>query len=92
MTTFPILDQYHLQSEAFSRAIRTGAATENNIDVAVGNMRVIDALFRSAAHGGWETISAAGHGYWERAAGYWSGSSPGSTPGLWSLRPHVPGT
>ena len=56
VTTFPIVDQYHLQSEAFSRAIRTGSTIENGIEVAVGNMRVIDALFRSAAHGGWETI------------------------------------
>jgi predicted dehydrogenase len=56
VTTFPIVDQYHLQSEAFSRAIRTGAAIENGIDVALGNMRVIDALFRSADHGGWEKI------------------------------------
>jgi predicted dehydrogenase len=56
VTTFPIVNQYHLQSEAFSRAIRTGSPIENGIDVAVGNMRVIDALFRSAAHGGWEKI------------------------------------
>jgi predicted dehydrogenase len=56
VTTFPVVDQYHLQSEAFSRAIRTGSGIENGLDVAVGNMRVIDALFRSAAHGGWEKI------------------------------------
>ena len=55
-TTFPVVDQYHLQSEAFSRAIRTGGAVENAIDVAVGNMRVIDALFRSAESGGWEKV------------------------------------
>ena len=55
-TVFPVVDQYHLQSEAFSQAIRTGAAIENSIDVAVGNMRVIDALFRSAERGGWEKI------------------------------------
>jgi predicted dehydrogenase len=55
-TEFPIVDQYHLQGEAFSRAIRTGAAIENSLDIAVGNMRVIDALFRSAECGGWETI------------------------------------
>jgi hypothetical protein len=29
---------------------------ENSIDVAVGNMRIIDALFRSAERGGWEKI------------------------------------
>ena len=56
LTSFPVVDQYHLQSEAFSRAIRTGAAPENGIADAVLNMRVIDALFRSADHGRWETI------------------------------------
>jgi hypothetical protein len=55
-TAFPVVDQYHLQSEAFSRAIRTGSGVENSIEVAVGNMRVIDALFRSADSGGWEQV------------------------------------
>ena len=55
-TAFPVVDQYHLQSEAFSRAIRTGEPIENSIDDAVGNMHVIDALFRSAERGGWEKV------------------------------------
>jgi predicted dehydrogenase len=59
--TFPVVDQYNLQSEAFSRAIRTGSALDNGIEVTVGNMRVIDALFRSADHGGWETIARGDH-------------------------------
>ncbi|XXU25990.1 Gfo/Idh/MocA family oxidoreductase [Sorangium sp. So ce887] len=56
VTSIPAVDQYHLQSEAFSRAIRTGGPVENSIEVAVGNMRVIDALYRSAESGRWETI------------------------------------
>jgi predicted dehydrogenase len=56
-TSFPVVDQYHLQSEAFSRAIRTGGPIENSIEVAVGNMRAIDALFRSADSGRWEPIA-----------------------------------
>jgi hypothetical protein len=56
VTTLPVVDQYRLQSEAFSRAVRTGGTVENAIDVAVGNMRVIDALFRSVESGGWETL------------------------------------
>ncbi|KYF60027.1 NAD-binding protein [Sorangium cellulosum] len=61
--SFPAVDQYHLQSEAFSRAVRAGGPVENSIEVAVGNMRVIDALFRSAESGRWEKISpAAGAG------------------------------
>jgi predicted dehydrogenase len=57
LTTFPIADQYHLQSEAFSRAVRTGSEVENGPEIAAGNMRVIDALFRSAASGTWEKIA-----------------------------------
>ncbi|WP_437521827.1 Gfo/Idh/MocA family oxidoreductase [Sorangium sp. So ce726] len=56
VTSFPAVDQYHLQSEAFSRAIRTGSPVENSIEVAVGNMRVIDALFRSVESGRWERV------------------------------------
>jgi predicted dehydrogenase len=52
---FPVVDQYSLQSEDFSRAIRLGGSVENSIEVAVGNMRVIDALFRSAESGKWES-------------------------------------
>ncbi len=55
-TVFPAVDQYHLQGEAFSRAIRLGGAIENSIEVAVGNMRVLDALFQSAESGGWEMV------------------------------------
>jgi predicted dehydrogenase len=55
-TVFPVLDHYREQSEAFSRAVRTGGAVENAIDVAVGNMRAIDALFRSAESGRWENV------------------------------------
>jgi predicted dehydrogenase len=56
MTSFPVVNQYHLQSEAFSRAVRTAEAIEGSIDSALGNMRVIDALFRSAQHARWEAI------------------------------------
>ena len=56
-TSLPVADQYHLQSEAFSRAVRTGGPIENSIEVAVGNMRVIDALFRSAESGRWEAVA-----------------------------------
>ncbi len=56
MTSFPVVNQYQLQSEAFSRAVRTGEAIEGSIDSALANMRVIDALFRSAQHARWEAI------------------------------------
>lgn len=55
-TTFPVADQYQLQSEAFSRAVRTGSPLETPIEDAVANMRVIDALFRSGESGRWEPV------------------------------------
>lgn len=55
-TFFDIVDPYTLQAEAFSQAVRTGGSVENSIEEAVGNMRVIDSLFRSAKSGRWENI------------------------------------
>jgi predicted dehydrogenase len=54
--TFEPVDQYGLQGEAFSRAIRTGTPLEFPLEDAVANMRVIDALYRSGESGGWETV------------------------------------
>ena len=85
------MNKYHLQSEAFSRAVRTGGAVENPIESAVGNMRVIDALFRSGESGGWEKIQPLATVTGDGPDGYWSGSSPGSTPGLWSCATTRPG-
>ncbi len=51
---FPVCDQYALQGDAFSRAIVDGSPLEFGIEDAVANMRVIDALFRSARSGAWE--------------------------------------
>jgi predicted dehydrogenase len=56
VTVLPPADQYLLQAEAFSRAIRQGGTVENSIEVAVGNMRVIDALFASSREGGWKDV------------------------------------
>ncbi len=52
---FPVCDQYGLQGDAFSRAVLGEAPLEFPIEDAVLNMRVIDALFRSAERGSWET-------------------------------------
>jgi predicted dehydrogenase len=51
---FPVCDQYTLQGDAFSRAILDATRLEFPIEDAVLNMRVIDALFRSAKSGKWE--------------------------------------
>jgi predicted dehydrogenase len=55
----PVVDQYNLQSEAFSRAVRGGGPVENPIESAAANMRVIDALFRSADSDRWEAVFSA---------------------------------
>ncbi len=52
---FAVCDQYTLQGDAFSRAILGEAPLEFPIEDAIANMRVIDALIRSAAQGSWET-------------------------------------
>lgn len=51
---FPACDQYTLQGDAFSRAVRGESALEFPIEDAILNMRVIDALFRAAERGSWE--------------------------------------
>jgi predicted dehydrogenase len=52
---FPVCDQYALQGDAFSRAVLGEAPLEYPLEDAVLNMRIIDALFRSAERGSWET-------------------------------------
>lgn len=58
LASLPPTDQYWVQVESFSRAIRTGGTVENPIESAVANMRVIDALFRSAESGRWESVGS----------------------------------
>lgn len=53
---FPPSDQYQLQGEAFSRAIRGGAPLAYGIDDAVMNMRILDALYRAGQTGLWEAV------------------------------------
>jgi predicted dehydrogenase len=52
---FPAVDQYTLQGDAFSAAIRGERAVPVSVEDAVGNMAVIDAVFRSAISGRWES-------------------------------------
>ena len=53
--TFPVCDQYTIQGDLFSRAIRGEGEVPVPLEDAVRNMAVIDALFRSAESGQWET-------------------------------------
>jgi predicted dehydrogenase len=57
--TVPESDQYMLQGEAFSRAIRGEIALPYGVEDAIANMRVIDALFRSERSGCFEPVAGA---------------------------------
>ena len=50
----PAADQYGLEFEEFSRALRQDLPVPTPPDDAVANQKVLDALFRSEASGHWE--------------------------------------
>ena len=52
--TFPPVDQYTVQGDAFSLAIAETGEVPVPLENALGNMAVIEALFRSAETGSWE--------------------------------------
>ena len=56
MEQFEIVNQYALQGDAFSRAIRTGAPLEFPLEDAIANMRALDAVYRSGRTGRWEEV------------------------------------
>jgi len=51
---FATCDQYAVQGDAFSRAIREGGEVPVCVEDAIKNMSVIDAIFRSTESGKWE--------------------------------------
>ena len=50
----PTCDQYTIQGDAFSRAVREGGEVPVSVEDAIKNMSVIEAIFRSAESGQWE--------------------------------------
>jgi predicted dehydrogenase len=54
---FPICDQYTLQGDQFSQAILEDADVPVPLEEAIRNMKVIEAIFRSADSRLWETIA-----------------------------------
>jgi predicted dehydrogenase len=56
--TFPTCDQYTIQGDVFSQAIRGGMAVPVPLTDALKNMAVIEAIFRSAESGTWEAPQA----------------------------------
>ena len=53
--SFPVCDQYTIQADAFSQAVREGTEVPVSLEDAVKNMAVIEAVLRSAESGRWET-------------------------------------
>jgi predicted dehydrogenase len=51
-------DQYTLQADAFSRAVRDGTPPPVPLEDSIRNMAAIDACFRAAESGRWETVTA----------------------------------
>ena len=54
---FATADQYTMQGDAFSKAILEGGEVPVPLEDAIANMRVIEAVFKSAASGGWEPVA-----------------------------------
>ena len=52
--TIPVCDQYAVQGDAFSRAIREGGEVPVPLEDAIANMAVIEAIFRAGESGRWE--------------------------------------
>ena len=51
-----ICDQYTIQGDLFSRAIRDGGEVPTPLEDSIRNMAVIEAIFRSAETGRWEPL------------------------------------
>jgi predicted dehydrogenase len=52
---FEVCDQYTLQGDAFARAVFENTEVPVPIEDSIGNMAVIEAIFRSAGTGQWES-------------------------------------
>ena len=53
---FAPVDQYTIQGDAFSRAIQEDSEVPVPLENALGNMKVIDAVFRAGESGKWEQV------------------------------------
>ena len=54
--TFAACDQYSLEGDAFSLAIRGEQPLQYGVEDAIQNMRIIDALFASQRSGAWVAV------------------------------------
>ena len=58
MEEFPTADQYTMQGDAFSKAILEGGEVLVTLEAGIANMRLIEAIFRSAEKGAWVDVKA----------------------------------
>jgi hypothetical protein len=56
LETIAPCDQYTLQGDVFSQAVRKTLPLPYGVDDAICNMRAIDAIFRSGTSGQWEPV------------------------------------
>jgi predicted dehydrogenase len=54
----PVCDQYTLQGDLFSQAVRDGGEVPVPLESSICNMAVIDAIVRAAESGKWEEVRA----------------------------------
>jgi len=54
MESFPVCNQFTIQADLFSAAVRDDSEVPNPLEDSVGNAAVIEALFQSAKSGKWE--------------------------------------
>jgi predicted dehydrogenase len=65
---FPIVDQYTIQGDEFSRAIRGERDVPVPLQDSIANMAVIEAIFRAADSGTWEKPETSGKGLTHQGA------------------------
>ena len=53
--TIPTVNQYRIQGDLFSEAVRSGGDVAYPLEDTLANMKAIEALFRSADNGTWES-------------------------------------
>lgn len=53
--SFPVCNQFTIQADLFSLSVRENSEVPNPLEDSICNMAVIEALFRSAESGKWET-------------------------------------
>jgi predicted dehydrogenase len=53
---FEVCDQYTIQGDLFSRAVREGGQVPTPLEESLCNMAAIEALFRSAESSRWEQV------------------------------------